>query len=578
MAGRKRIVAVLLAAALGAAGCANIPEQSQPQAVPNANAKAPTQAAQPNPDADPYQLVRDFIGAAGNPEAAKGYLTDPKSWPADAPPTIISETFNATPVPPLERKGQGDGQNNEVTVVLTVSKLGRLDADRAFIPAFGTDEFRVVVSRKDGADAWRIQVPPSVVLIRQSDFNISYQQISVYFFDPELRVIVPDLRYIVAQPSEGAPNQVIRLLLDGPSDTLDNAVKNMLAGADTRTNTVVDAEDGAVEVNLTKIGEKTAEERQLIAAQVVLSLRGVTQARIRLLVDSHQLIADHTEWRPSDIPSYDAATKPNPDLSGLFTAQTGRVYSLRDGAVLQGPAGNGELNVASAAQSIDGKSLAVVHEAGGGARLRIGALNGALQAVDLEASSLTRPTWLLGTSNSATGNELWTVQNGTDIVRVLRTGNDTWAASPVNSSDLRRFGTITDLRLSRDGVRLAAVISGLVVVASVVRTKDSVAIRNPRAVQSSEITTAVAVDWRNQENLVVATGDRNRPVVNIPVDGFKLVAYNSANLTAPVTAVAAGPDRDVVVTDSIGMLAASEPNQVWSSLLQVPGARPFYPG
>jgi hypothetical protein len=33
-----------------------------------------------------------------------------------------------------------------------------------------------------------------------------------------------------------------------------------------------------------------------------------------------------------------------------------------------------------------------------------------------------------------------------------------------------------------------------------------------------------------------------------------------------------------VVTDSIGMLAASEPNQVWSSLLQVPGARPFYPG
>jgi hypothetical protein len=576
MVARRRIVVLLLAVALGAAGCANIPEQSTPQAVPNANAKPPVTAAQPDPDADPYQLVRDFIGAAGNPEAAKGYLADPKTWPGDAPPTIIAETFNATPVPAVERKGEGDTENNQVTVVLTVSKLGRLGADRAFIPAFGTDEFRVLVSRKDKADVWRIQTPPNVVLIRQSDFNLSYQQVSLYFFDPELRVIVPDLRYIVAQPTEGAPNQVIRLLLDGPSDTLDNAVKNMLAGADTRTNTVVDADDGAVEVNLTKIGEKTAEERQLIAAQVVLSLRGVTQARIRLLVDNHQLIADHTEWRPSDIPSYDAATKPNPDLAGLFTTPAGKVFSLADGAAIQGQVN--DLKVASAAQSIDGKSLAVVQEVPTGARLRIGPLGGAMQEVQLAASTLTRPTWLLGTSNSAAGNEVWTVQNGKDIVRVLRTGNDTWAASTVNTSELGTFGTITDLRLSRDGVRIAAVISGLAVVASVVRTKDSVAIRSPRAVQSTEIKTAISVDWRNQENLVVATGDPNRPVVNVPVDGFKLVAYNSANLTAPVTAVAAGPDRDVVVTDSTGMLAAAETNQVWRSLRQVSGARPFYPG
>jgi hypothetical protein len=573
---RARIVVVLLAAALGVAGCANIPEQSNPQAVSDGNVGATTPAASPNPKADPYELVRDFIGAAGNPDAAKSYLTDPKSWPSDAPPTIIAETFNATPVPLAERKVQGDEQKNEVTVVLTVTKLGRLGPDRAFIPEFGPHESRVLVTRKDPGDVWRIQVPPKLVLIRQSDFNISYQQVSLYFFDPEFRVIVPDLRYIVAQPPGGAPNQVVRLLFDGPSDTLDNAVMNMLTGADTRTNTVVDS-DGAVEVNLTKIGEKSLEQRQLIAAQVVLSLRGVTQARIRLLVDNHQLIADHTEWRPSDIPSYDAATKPNPDLPGLY-ATNGRIYSQRDGQPVPGPAGNGELKVASAAQSIDGKSLAVVHEVPSGARLRIGAFGGALQEVDLEASSLTRPTWLLGASNSATGNEVWTVQNGIDVVRVLRTGNDTWSASPVNASLLRDYGTITDLRLSRDGVRIAAVINGHVVVASVVRTKDSVSIRSPRAVQSIELTTALAVDWRNQENLVIATGDRNRPVANLPVDGYKLVAYNSANLTAPVSAVAAGPDRDVVVTDSTGMLVAAETNQVWRSLRQVPGARPFYPG
>lgn len=562
------------------AGCANIPDQSTPQAVANLGTQSPGATPLPDPKADPLTVVRNFIGEAGNPDAAKGYLTDAAkaSWQSDAPPTIIAETFGTAPIPPPERKAQGDDGGNDYTVVLTVTLLGRLGPDRAFVPRLGTAEYRVVVHRQTTEDPWRIQTPPPDVLITMPAFNLAYQRVSVYYFDPEFRVVVPDRRYIPAKPLVGAPDRVIRLLLDGPSAALEGAVKTAIpTEAQMGTNAVADS-DGALVVNLTKLGDQTPEDRQLIAVQVVLSLKDVVQTKIRLLADGHTLISDHKDWRQSDVPSWDLLTRPNPDLPGMFTA-AGKVYSLRGGGTIQGPAGNGELKVISAAQSIDGKSLAVVHEVPTGARLRVGGIGPPMREVELAASTLTRPTWMLGASNAGS-NEVWTVQNGVEVVRVVRTANESWAPSPVISSELHSFGsTITDLRLSRDGVRVAAVISGQVVVASVVRAKDTVSIHAPRILRTGELTTVVGVDWLNQDTLVVATGQADRPVVNVPVDGFEANAYNRSNLDSAITAIAAAPDRLVLVADGHEMWEASEIRQIWNlHPTPVAGARPFYPG
>jgi len=574
------LVLAVLAVLAVVAGCANIPEESTPEAVPNGGAKGPGATAAPNPNADPWTLVRDFVGEAGNPEAAKSYLTEEarKTWESDAAPTIIDETFRTVPLPVQDRRLPDDQLLNESTVVLTVTKVGRLGPDRTFIPAVGTEEYRVVVRRNSTAEPWRIHTPPNTVLITLPNFSRSYQQVRVYFFDPELRVIVPDLRYVLGQPPIGVPDRVVRLLLDGPSDNLGNAVRTVLAPeAELRTNAVADAA-GALVVNLTKVGEPTPDERQLIAAQIVLTLRDVTQSRIRLMVDDQPLVPGHSDWRPSDVPSYEADAKPAADLPGLFTnVSTGRVCSLRDAQPIDGPAGNGELKVMSAAQSFDGKALAVVEKIPTGARLRIGPIGPGLEEVDMEASTLTRPTWLLGTPTAAS-NEVWTVQNGVNVVRVVRTGAGAWASSQVNASALRPFGTITDLRLSRDGVRIAAVIDGQVVVASVVRDRDSVTIHSPRTLQGTTVESVVGVDWRNQDTVVVATGQPNQPVLNISVDGFSVARYNYSNIGAPVSAIASAPDRDVVVTDRVSMWNASDVNQVWRLLHQLPDARPFYPG
>jgi hypothetical protein len=130
-------------------------------------------------------------------------------------------------------------------------------------------------------------------------------------------------------------------------------------------------------------------------------------------------------------------------------------------------------------------------------------------------------------------------------------------------------------------VRVAVVANGQVVVASVVREKDSVVIHSPRILQNTGVLGVVGVDWRSQDTIVAATGARTQPVVNLAVDGFSVDPYSNANLSSsPVSAIAAAPDREVVATDKSGMWTVSDVGQVWrlQAQHQVPGARPFYPG
>ena len=82
---------------------------------------------------------------------------------------------------------------------------------------------------------------------------------------------------------------------------------------------------------------------------------------------------------------------------------------------------------------------------------------------------------------------MWTVEDG-NVVRIVRTGDETWTSVEVNASALDSFGAITELRLSRDGTRAAMVTaSGKLVVAAVVRDKDSVSLALPRTLQPTMI-------------------------------------------------------------------------------------------
>ncbi|MEJ2855979.1 MULTISPECIES: LpqB family beta-propeller domain-containing protein [unclassified Saccharothrix] len=575
----------LLAALLALSGCAAIPTQTSPVPI-NPSAGNPTEALAPKPakGIDPLTLVREFVNASANPDgdyaAAKAYLTEDakKSWDIKAPPTIIESTFNTVPTGadlPSDPKRR--------TVLLQGKNIGSLEVDNSFVQRVG-DLTAPVGLETDKDGEWRISDPPDGIYVPQSGFNSNYRRVTLYFYNPDFTVLVPDPRYVVVTPSTSIPRRVTELLLKGPAVGMRGALTTAIPNGASQRKDTQEADDGALEVDLTKVGDLTVQVRRQIVAQLVKSLVGVSSSRIRVLVEGARISPDQAEWRLADILPWtgEALVTPDADLSGLVVGG-GLVRKLVGGEQIKGPSGSGEYQVVSAAQSLDGTQLAVVSRVDEkNVRLRVGNLEEPLAAVDLPATTLTRPTWLLGSREDDPSTEVWTVADGSNVVRVLKTDAG-WRANAVNASELSStFGPITELRLSRDGTRVAAVAGGRLVVAAVVKGQDSsVSLRLARNLQPTVLGTAVlTVDWLAQDVLVAGTSLASLPIAKVNVDGLKVERYNASNLTVPVRSVTAAPGRNVVAVDESGLWSAGDVGDVWraSTLKVESGAKAFYPG
>ena len=556
------------------AGCANVPLESQPAVVPGERQGQGSGDVVPDPlpNLDALTLVRDFIGATLKPgqnnAAARAYLDDAgrANWRPSRSLTIIQNTFGTVydPTP----------QPDPNTVVVNVRGIdvGTLDQSSAFVPDYSAAALKLKV-RKQASGQWRIVDPPPDLFATESDFTENYTPVPVNFYSEQSGTFVPDRRYVIAKPQSGLPSKVLNLLVSGPSASLAGSVKNLLAEPVEVDTNVKSLDDGTLVVPLSGLSGASEDTRNLIAAQIVSSLQYVTSARIRILADGASLVANHPDWRASDLPAYGASLSPSMQLLGLMTVG-GRVRSMGDGTPVAGPAGNGGYDVVSAAQSIDGKRLAVVERDGDRVRLRIGDLGHELPLTVLNGTTLSRPTWRPGTG------EVWTVVNQLSVGRMVLGPTGQWTALTVNAADLVQQGNgITELRFSRDGARVAAVVGGQLWVASVVSSGDSVALREPRLLQPHDLHEVVDVDWVAPDLLVAATTSNSQPVVRVTVDGQRMDAFNSSNLTPPVHGVTAAPSRPIVVADASGLWTASVLGEVWRPQdYSMKDADPFYPG
>jgi hypothetical protein len=555
------------------AGCANVPLESQPVVVSGERQGQGSGDVVPEPekDIDPLSLVRAFIGATLKPgqnnAAARAYLDDQSraSWRPSRSLTIIQNTFGTvydpTPQP----------DPNTLFVNVRGFDIGTLDQNSAFVPDYNSAQLKVTV-RKQANGQWRITDPPPDLYATESDFSENYTAVPVNFYSESSATFVPDRRYVLAKPQSGMPGRVMDLLVNGPSTSLAGSVKNLLGEPVEIDTNVKSLDDGTLVVPLTGLSGVSDDIRNLIAAQIVLTLQYVTSARIRILADGAPLVPNHPDWRLSELPAYGAALSPSLELPGLMTV-AGRVRSLGDGAPVPGPAGNGGYDVVNAAQSIDGKRLAVVDREGGQVRLRIGDLGHELPLTTLGGSMLSRPTWRPGTG------EVWTVIDQLSVGRMVMLPAGQWAPLQVNATDLTDQGGVTELRFSRDGARVAAVIKGELWVASVVVNGDSVALREPRHLQPHDLNDVVDVDWLTQDTLVAVTTSTSQPVLRVTVDGQRMDAFNSSNLTPQVHGVTAAPSRPIVVADASGLWTASVLGEVWRPQNHsMKDADPFYPG
>ncbi|MFJ8967208.1 LpqB family beta-propeller domain-containing protein [Lentzea sp. NPDC102401] len=560
-------------------GCAAIPTNTQPKPIGSKDSKASNTPVAPEPrqNIDPFMLVRDFLNATANPDsdyaAARAFMTPEanKNWDTKNP-TIIETGFSTVPTSQA-------AQDKTQTVLLQGNYVGRLGSDNAFVPQLG--EFRIPVKVERTSDnQWRISEPPLGVYMPQNLFNTTYRRVTLYFYNPEFTVLVPDPRYVVIPPATSIPTRVTELLIAGPGDAVRDTLVSALGQETEKFSDTKESDDGAMEVNLTNVGKDlTPEKRKQIVAQVVKSYSGITSSRVRVLVDGQQILPDQRDYRPSDVSATAGETllALNANLQGMLVTD-GSIRSLTDGNPIKGPAGAGAYSAVSAAQSLDGSRLAVVSREGGGMRLRVGELEQDLSEVDQRATTLSRPTWQLSTGQ---GTEVWTAVDGNSVARVTRSDNGSWTAKGVNITDILPFGSISELRLSRDGTRAALVIAGKLYIASVVRNNQDVSLRSPRQLQPSILAASVqSIDWLSQDVLVVSSSLPAWPVTKVYTDGYKMDRYSQSNLTVPVGSVAAAAARQVQVVDSSGLWSASDITDVWkSSSIRVPsGALVFYPG
>lgn len=581
---RRRITAALaVAATLILAGCASIPGETVPQKA-DLEGSGVTQAAvaQPVHNAGPLSIVRGFVNNNGDPTDAHAnarvYLANgaQNTWirgTVSATVDIIDGTFNTA--------GPYYTDDNSATVVLQTHLLGTIGTDGAFQPADAAhmtdDEFTLHLHTQAGGQ-WRIVDPPPQLLMVKADFDRYYRAVDVYFFDQAWDVLVPDQRYVVSDPPSGVVPRIVQLLLGGPSAALKNAVQDAIPGDAMLKTNVTEQPNGEITINLNSMQDQASNTRQLMIAQIVRSLENYGSSVV-VETEAQPLVPGHPGgWRQNDLPNYQVYIGPK---AIPMVVSHGRVYNMNDGTAIKGQAGDGSENVSTAAESADGTELATVVPAPNqqGYVLKIGAIDQPTSEVKgLTAAQFTRPSWTPSDSAGDPSRALWTVADGT-VLRVVESPQNTWLASPVDASALAQYGTITDLRLSRDGVRVAVVAGGNLLVGAVVVDQGAVSIQQVRLLQPL-LTTVTRADWIRQDQLVIATTAPGTPVQSISVDGLNLNAYTSANLSSTVTDVAAADGPPIVAVDGAGLWESPGISEAWQQPqhLQPAGAIPFYPG
>ena len=257
----------------------------------------------------------------------------------------------------------------------------------------------------------------------------------------------------------------------------------------------------------------------------------------------------------------------------------GRVHQLNGGqpdTALPGPIGNGEVAVQSAASSPDGRRVAVVATDGPRRRLLIGGAEGAVAPVGPEAPTMTRPSW------TPSGSEVWTVLDGKTVARCGLDPAGNARIAPVNAEAAdRHWG-----RSRTCASRATGCASSPSWTAGSTPARwpaaSTVTSRSATSAGCGRRTSGRSSRWTGgpAETIVAVSRRMDAPVSQVSVDGLTWHLLPGSNLTPPLRAVAAAPNRPVLVTDQSGVWSfAGGDLESWRQLLGgVPDAVPLYPG
>jgi Lipoprotein LpqB beta-propeller domain/Sporulation and spore germination len=556
--GRVRATAVVVAVAamLAGSGCAVVP-RGGPVVVRDAVERR-------GPFDDPYlriipqgpqhgwaptRIVEGFLDASasfeGGHQVARQYLA-PRlrgQWRPSSVEVYDELSVNLLPALP-----------GDVTVVaVTGQRVARIDSYGQYIAERPGTPVKVTLKiRKYGGEYRIAELPPELrhgLLLGRSDVQRAYRALNLYFFEPELRVLVPDPVYMPLRNRGDLPTALVSRLIAGPTRWLGPAVRSSFpTGTRLRSPVTVDGA-GVATVDLSgEATRATVAERARQSAQLMWTLRQFPEVEaMRLLISGEPVEVLGVRGDGNQTRQNWAANGPD----GL--AGKSRGFFLRDGRLLEldasdptqeaRPVRPDRINLRRPAVSLVRQYLAGLSTAGD-ALLAGPMIRGPLEErlrVSTDGATFTAPSWdrygnLWTAEVSDKGSAVWMLQGGQRAVRV---------DIPPDVADHR----INALRVARDGARLAiSVDSGkhsLVQLGRIERGPGNVTVRDFLPL-GAELDHVGDLAWYDANWIAVIATDQEsaRAVYLIPVNGGAPTPRQG--LGEPHT-IAAAPDSPLLI-------------------------------
>ena len=482
------VALLLLAAAVGLAGCVTIPTGGgvgserilADQGADNTTIRA---ANPPRKGASAGEIVAGFVRAGGSPQGsyyvAKQYLTTAfgTKWKPSAS-TVVSDS---TVAPFAE--GGGAGSAADYTVALSVT--GQIDATGVLTTQSPTPRplhFHLV---KKGGE-WRIDRAPDVTVLRTRDLGIVARDYELYFFDPSYAYLVPDRRWFVDQGGSYVQGRIVGALLAGPSPYLASPVTVSAFPTGTQPGDTPSLEGGTVTVDLSSnVLEAGGMQQARMLAQLTASLRSPTVTAVNMTANGVEVPTTEPAAAEIDPAAYYEAVGSDGKLFGAVTGGTLAPLAI----------GNAVQALAPTAVSFGGdRTSAAVLGTGGVSLVTAGAHPVVDPRPGLLAPTLDRGGWVWST----------TADPGS-LVAVRADGRP--RSIPIPTS-----GRIVSIAVSRDGTRLlvalAADAGARLLVFGVQRDKDGapVALGTPLELPVDAGRPIIDAAWVDNDSVATLAG------------------------------------------------------------------------
>ncbi len=421
---------------------------------------------------------------------------------------------------------------------------------------------------RDGGEL-RINEVPQGLLLSQQDVDRAFRSFAVYYFNPEFDMLVPDAR-LIPVTGNGLATTLTRLLIGGPSDWLEPAVRTGFPAGVRLNIDAVPVEAGIAQVDLTASAREADDQtRKAMSQQIVWTLRqipdvqyvNVTAGGQPLTVPGHPSPLSREAW---------AIVDPNamPAGADAYAARPEGVVSLRDDSVepVPGGFGTGEVSLVDIAVAGDESRIAGLDAEGG---LWQALLEEDSQPIRIrEGGSMTSVAF--DRSNAA-----WVVDAAEGLLAVAGNGS----VSRIRVQGIGPKATLLAAVPSRDGTRAALIVQRgprtVLLLARIVRganSATSLTVNAPRRVESA-LAEVVDVTWSSSETLTVLASESLGTLQTYDIDVATGQANSGGAPRLPVS-LAAAPGLPTLVGSSDGLVYQSDAG-IW--LERVRGVAPAYP-